>query len=128
MARTLFVCHNSAMKNCLFCSIANGSKDKLLWENEIAVAFKDIHPKAPLHILVVPKIHVNCLDDLADTDLAGQLLMAVRVVVDKVGLKGAYRVHINNGEAAGQVIPHLHLHVLGGFGANDVDSLREDGF
>lgn len=99
--------------NCLFCNIA-ADPTKLIWENEVAAAFKDIHPKAPVHILLVPKKHVEQLDSLADEQLAGKLLMAVKEVAAQVGIAGAYAVKIHNGKAAGQEIDHLHLHILGG--------------
>ncbi|MBW3537932.1 HIT domain-containing protein [Candidatus Parcubacteria bacterium] len=102
------------MENCLFCSIANGDPDKLVWQNDTAAAFNDIHPKAPVHVLVVPKRHVEKLDDLDDAELAGQLLMAVRQAAEAAGVKGAYRVMVNNGAPAGQVVEHLHFHILGG--------------
>jgi histidine triad (HIT) family protein len=101
------------MNDCLFCNIANGDQEKLVWHNDVAAAFNDIHPDAPVHVLVVPKRHVANLDDLDDPVLAGQMLMAVREVAEAVGLKGGYRVGINNGSAAGQVIDHLHFHVMG---------------
>ena len=100
--------------NCLFCSIANGDPDKLIWQNEVAAAFKDIHPQAPVHILVVPKQHIENLDHLEDPELAGELLLAVREVAHAAGVKGAWKVKINNGEKAGQVILHLHFHIIGG--------------
>lgn len=101
------------MNDCLFCSIANGDAAKLLWQNDWAAAFADLHPKAPVHALVVPKHHVERLDDLDDVELAGQLLLAVREVAHALGLKGRYRVALNNGRPAGQIIDHLHFHVLG---------------
>lgn len=102
------------MNDCLFCSIANGDTEKLVWQNDVAAAFNDIHPKAPVHILVVPKRHIESLDDLNDPELAGKLLLAVREVAHQAGLKGRYRVQINTGRPAGQVIDHLHFHILGG--------------
>ncbi len=102
--------------DCLFCSIANGDRGELLWQNEIAAAFNDIHPDAPVHVLVVPKAHIASLDELDDPELAGKLLMAVREVARKSGIAGSWRLRVNNGEGAGQVIPHLHFHVLGNKG------------
>ncbi len=99
------------MQNCLFCSIA-ADPTKLMWENQFAAAFNDIHPKAPVHILVVPKVHVERLVDLTDVELAGQLLLAVEAAAKQAGLTD-YQVRIHNGRAAGQEIDHLHLHVLG---------------
>ncbi len=115
------------MNDCLFCSIANGDAEKLVWSNDIAAAFNDINPKAPVHILVVPKQHITNLNELDDAELAGKLLMAVREVADKVGVKGAYRVHLNNGKAAGQVIPHLHWHILARSSVAELDKLRDEG-
>ncbi len=101
------------MEDCLFCKIANSGQN-LVWENQYAAAFNDIHPKAPVHILVVPKKHIGMLDELDDVDLGGHLLMAVREVAHNAGLKGGYRVVINNGKPVGQTVEHLHLHILGG--------------
>jgi len=101
------------MGACLFCHIANGEVEKLVWSNEWAAAFRDIHPKAPIHLLVVPKKHIANLDELSDTELAGQLLLAVREAAHAVGLRGRYRVALNNGRAAGQIVEHLHFHLLG---------------
>lgn len=102
------------MQDCLFCSIANGDPDKLVWQNDFAAAFKDIHPQAPVHVLVVPKKHYLNLDELDDPDMAGKLLLAVREVAHSLGLEGRWRVQVNNGRPAGQVIEHLHFHLLGG--------------
>ena len=99
------------MVDCLFCRIANGGSG-LVWENEYAAAFADIHPKAPVHLLVVSKRHVVSLEALDDAELAGQLLMAAREVARVAGVSDAYRVMINNGRAAGQIIEHLHVHIL----------------
>ena len=101
--------------DCLFCKIANDQTDtELVWQNEVVAAFNDIHPKAPVHILVVPKTHVETLDHLDHPTLGNELLQAVQTVADQAGVSGRYRVQINVGEEGGQVIPHLHLHVMGG--------------
>ncbi len=107
------------MEDCIFCTIANGDKDNLVWSNDFAAAFKDLHPKAPTHVLVVPKKHVAMLDHLEDPELAGKLLLSVPEVAASLGLKGAYRVVINNGRPAGQTIDHLHLHIMGGKGMSE---------
>ena len=107
--------YNLSMKDdCLFCGIANGGPEKLIWQNDVAAAFEDIHPQAPVHILVVPKQHIENLDHLDDPELAGKLLLAVREVAHAAGVKGAWKVKINKGEKAGQVVFHLHFHILGG--------------
>lgn len=102
------------MENCIFCSIANGDPAKLVWSNKVAAAFNDLHPKAPVHILVASKQHLTNLDELDDPKLAGELLLAVREVAHNAGLKDAWRMKVNNGAQVGQSIPHLHFHVLGG--------------
>jgi histidine triad (HIT) family protein len=101
------------MEDCIFCSIANGDSDKLVWQNDVAVAFKALHPDAPVHLLVVPKKHVQSLDQLEDAQLAGQLLMAAREVAHVSGVQNAWRLRVNTGARGGQVIHHLHFHVLG---------------
>lgn len=101
------------MDNCLFCTIAADSS-KLVWQNDIAAAFADINPKAPVHLLIVPKLHIEKLDSLDDIELGGQLLAAVKEVAVLQGLSEGYKVVINNGRAGGQEIDHLHLHLLGG--------------
>lgn len=99
--------------DCLFCSIA-ADKTKLIWENQYAAAFNDISPKAPVHVLIVPKTHVDSLDHLEDAELGGHLLMAVREVAHQLDVKGRYRVQINVGREGGQFVDHLHLHLLAG--------------
>lgn len=100
--------------DCLFCKIAHGDKDKLVWQNDFAAAFNDIHPQAPIHVLVVPKKHYETLDELDDQAQAGQLLLAVREVARKLGTEKGYRVIINVGRHGGQIVDHLHVHILGG--------------
>src|SRR4051794_40970296 len=105
--------YNSYMNDCLFCSIANGDPSKLIWQNDVAAAFRDIHPKAPVHVLVVPKQHLTSLDDLDDADLAAKMLLAVREVAFAQGLRGRWRLQVNTGRPAGQAVDHLHFHILG---------------
>lgn len=76
--------------------------------------FKDINPKAPVHLLVVPRVHVKSLNELEDKNLMGELLSAVKETTKKIGLK-SYKTVINTGKEAGQVVFHLHIHILGGF-------------
>lgn len=105
--------YNLTMKDdCLFCSIANQQREKLIWENDAVAAFNDINPKATVHVLVVPKVHVENLDELTQPVLAGQLLMAIREVAAELGLKGGYQLKLHNGRAAGQEIDHLHFHLM----------------
>jgi histidine triad (HIT) family protein len=88
----------------------------ILYEDNLAIAFKDINPQAPVHILVVPK---EVIPQLADAEsqnhaLMGHLLLTVKRVAEQAGLQNGYRVVINNGHDGGQTVPHLHLHILGG--------------
>jgi histidine triad (HIT) family protein len=110
------------MKDCLFCSIANGDSAKLVWHDEDVAAFRDIHPKAPVHILVVPKKHMYSLDELDDLELASKLLMAARAVAEQEGVKGAWRLTVNVGKGGGQVVEHLHFHLLGNNGSGKLPS------
>ena len=100
-------------ENCIFCKIIRGDfNTEFVYENEHLVVFKDINPKAPVHLLVVPKIHVPSLNELDDKDLLGELMLGVKEAAKKVGLK-SYRTQINKGKEAGQEVFHLHIHVLG---------------
>lgn len=96
------------MADCIFCEIAAGRKGELIWQNDVAAAFNDIHPKAPVHILVIPKKHIKNLDSLDEPLLAGNLLMAVREVADQVKLLKPYKVMIY-----GDQVDHLHIHIMG---------------
>ena len=101
------------MSDCIFCKIINGEfGTKFVLENEYAVVFNDINPKAPVHMLVVPKLHVESLNELDDEALLGKLMMTVKEAAKKVGLK-SYRTQINTGKEAGQEVFHLHIHILG---------------
>jgi len=100
-------------EDCIFCKIANGEfNTEFVYETDKLVVFKDINPKAPIHLLVVPKLHVASLNELDDKELLGDLLMGVKEVTKKIGLK-SYRTQINTGKEAGQEVFHLHIHVLG---------------
>ena len=87
----------------------------IVYEDDLALAFKDINPQAPTHILVVPKKPIPRLSaaDAADQDLLGHLLLTVKQVAEQAGLKNGYRVVINNGADGGQTVDHIHLHILG---------------
>ncbi len=104
------------MSDCLFCKIAAGTIPvQRLAENEHALAFPDINPQAPTHVLIIPKVHVASLAEIKDFDLVGQLhALAVKVAHDKGIAKGGFRTVLNTGADAGQTVFHLHLHLLGG--------------
>lgn len=102
------------MTDCIFCKIINGDfGTEFVLENEFAVVFKDINPKAETHLLVVPRAHVESLNELDDEELLGKLMMTVKNVTKKLGLK-SYRTVINTGKEAGQEVFHLHIHILSG--------------
>ena len=100
--------------NCIFCKIVNGDfNTEFIYENEHVVVFKDINPQAPTHLLVVPRVHVESLNELEDKNLMAELLSAVKETTKKIGLK-SYKTLINTGKDAGQEVFHIHVHILGG--------------
>ena len=105
--------------DCIFCKIINGENPaKIIYKDEDFVAFEDIKPKAPIHILIVPKKHIISINHLnrEDKDLMGRLFLLVKDVAEKVGIKEkGYKLVFNVGRGGGQVIDHLHLHILGGW-------------
>lgn len=88
----------------------------IVYEDDLAIAFKDVHPQAPVHILVIPKEPIAQLADAESKDhaLMGHLLLTVKRVAQQLGLNNGYRVVINTGADGGQTVNHLHLHILGG--------------
>ena len=104
--------------SCLFCKIAAGEiPATIVHKDDDIVAFRDIAPKAPTHILVIPVRHVAGMGDARATDqsLLGTLMLAASQIAAKEGLdRSGYRVVVNHGEHGGQTVPHLHLHLLGG--------------
>ena len=105
------------MNDCLFCKIVAGDVPaQKIWEDDDAVAFKDIRPQAPVHVLVVPRRHVASLEDAADGDgpLLGRLLLAAQRLARELNVADGYRVVTNCGGQAGQSVFHLHFHLLGG--------------
>ena len=88
----------------------------IVYEDDLCLAFRDIAPQAPTHVLVVPKEPIESVDALSadHADLAGRLLLACQKVAAELGLEKGYRVVINNGDEGGQSVDHLHFHVLGG--------------
>lgn len=100
--------------DCIFCKIANGDfNTEFILETDDIVAFNDINPQAPTHILVIPKNHYDNLNEVNDIDLLGKLLNAVQTVTKKIGLN-EYRTIINTGKEAGQTVFHIHIHIIGG--------------
>ncbi|MFN2488565.1 MAG: histidine triad nucleotide-binding protein [Actinomycetota bacterium] len=105
------------MPDCLFCRIAQGELDSdIVHSSEEVIAFRDINPAAPTHVLIVPKRHIASAAELARSD--GELLAKIFEIVSEIatqeGLDGGYRVVTNVGPDAGQSVHHLHLHLIGG--------------
>ncbi|GBF81355.1 histidine triad nucleotide-binding protein [Aphanothece sacrum] len=104
------------MSNTIFTKIINREiPANIVYEDDLVLAFRDINPQAPTHILVIPKKEITQLDTATkeDENLLGYLLLTVKKVAEQVGLKNGYRVVINNGNDGGQTVDHLHLHILG---------------
>lgn len=102
--------------DCIFCRIVAGSiPATLIGSNAHAIAFRDLHPQAPTHVLVVPKVHVSSLAEPLGAEVAAASIALCREVAAAEGLAaGGYRVVTNVGADGGQTVPHLHFHVLGG--------------
>jgi histidine triad (HIT) family protein len=111
------------MAECVFDQIVAGKipADKV-YEDETVLAFNDLHPKAPVHVLIIPKKHINSMAEIeaGDVQLVGHMMEAANIVARKMGIPGAYKLVINTGESAGQVVMHLHMHLLGGKKINTV--------
>jgi len=106
------------MSDCLFCKIIEGDipSDKV-YEDDYVYAFRDINPVAPLHVLIIPKRHIAMINDLeeADAETMGRLFIAAKKIAKELGVaEEGYRTVMNCGEAAGQTVFHVHLHLLAG--------------
>lgn len=103
--------------DCLFCKIANGKIDtEILYQDDNFVAFYDIKPRAPIHILIVPKKHIEKLinvENKEDTEIIEKFLFVAAKIAKQLKIEENYRLQFNQGKKAGQEIDHLHLHLLG---------------
>jgi histidine triad (HIT) family protein len=102
---------------CLFCNVIEKKiPSDIVYEDEHAIAFRDIRPVAPTHVLVVPRKHVAATRDLGASDAAliGQVMLAAKTVAAQLGLDSGFRLVVNDGDDAGQSVHHIHVHVLGG--------------
>ena len=105
------------MSDCLFCKIIAGDiPSKQVFEDEHLVVFHDIAPKAPTHVLVVPKKHISTLNDAesSDHDLFGHIALTIPKIAKQLGLTEGYRTVLNTDKGGGQEVFHIHFHVLGG--------------
>ena len=100
---------------CIFCKIVNNEiPSNPVMENENFIAFHDLNPKAPVHVLVIPKVHVDSFNDVS-SEMMAEMTTFIQDVAEHVGIKDSgYRVITNVGENGGQEVKHLHFHVLGG--------------
>ena len=107
-----------SVQDCLFCRIVDGAlAADIVYENDSLIAFRDIDPKAPTHILLIPRRHIATMNDMhaGDESLAGELFItAARIAADEGLADDGYRVVMNCNAAAGQSVFHIHLHLLGG--------------
>lgn len=103
-------------ENCIFCKIVKGEiPSTKVYEDDKVLAFKDIEPAAPVHILVIPKVHVTSLLELEDDELLIHINKVIKQVARKQGIaESGFRVLTNIGENGGQAVKHLHFHILGG--------------
>ncbi len=108
------------MIDCLFCKIVEGEiPADIIYESDTAIAFRDINPQAPTHVLIIPRKHISTINDIsaADQELIGTLFMAAKEIAANEGIaESGYRVVMNCNEGAGQSVFHIHLHLLGGRG------------
>lgn len=106
------------MADCIFCRIAKKEiPSQVIYEDELVLAFRDLNPQAPVHVLIIPKQHLGSVSEIDDAHplLAGRLLKVARdlAVQEKVAEEG-FRLVVNTGADGGQTVPHLHVHLLGG--------------
>lgn len=103
--------------DCIFCKIANKEiPSEFFFEDEKVFVIKDIHPKAPIHYLVIPREHIQSIIHLENNhqEIISKIIFAAKATAEKLGLKG-YKLVFNVGKEGGQIIDHLHLHLLGGW-------------
>ena len=107
---------NNNKGGCIFCKIARKEVPAdIIYESENVIAFKDIEPKAPFHVLIIPKKHIASVKELKEEDknLAGELILTAKKIAEQKGLSG-YKLVFNVGRDGGQIIDHIHLHLLAG--------------
>ena len=105
------------MSSCLFCQIATGERPAMIvYRSDDVVAFRDIHPQAPTHILIIPVKHIVSVAEatVEDEGLIGQIITVAKEIAQQENLSKGYRLVINTGSQAGQSVFHLHVHLLGG--------------
>ncbi len=104
------------MTDCIFCKIAKKEIDsELLYEDDLVVAFKDLSPQAPVHILIIPKEHIASADDINEENshIVARIFEVISQLAKELGLEDGYRIVNNCGEDGGQTVDHIHFHMLG---------------
>lgn len=108
---------------CLFCKIANHEQDTdIIYEDEAIIVFKDINPKASVHLLIVPKKHIDSINELEEVDkelMSDMIFLAKKLASENKISKSGYRLTFNVGRGGGQIIDHIHLHLIGGGKINE---------
>ena len=105
------------MNDCLFCKIAKGEiESEILYEDDEIIAFPDINPTAPVHILIIPKTHIASADDINEENshLIGKIFMLAKELAKEKGLEDGYRIVNNCKDDGGQTVDHIHIHLMGG--------------
>lgn len=107
------------MSDCIFCKIIDGNiPSEKVYEDDKIYVFKDIAPKAPVHLLMIPKLHIASLADIEDQhqELLGYMMRKVPEIAHEAGCEKGFRTIINTGDEGGQEVYHIHIHILGGGG------------
>ncbi|MBE0478804.1 histidine triad nucleotide-binding protein [Candidatus Aerophobetes bacterium] len=102
---------------CIFCQIIKGtSSARIVYENDEVIAFEDVNPQAPVHILLVPRKHISSITELSgeDVKLVGNIYLVAKKIARDKNIENGFRIVVNSGAKAGQSIYHLHFHLLGG--------------
>ncbi|MEA3323058.1 MAG: histidine triad nucleotide-binding protein [Patescibacteria group bacterium] len=106
------------MKNCIFCKIVQGEiSSEFIYESDTVIAFNDVNPIAPVHILIIPRVHIDSMNDINSDNsiiIADMFMTAVEIAKDKGIEKDGYKLLIRTGKNGGQEVPHIHLHLIGG--------------
>jgi histidine triad (HIT) family protein len=109
---------------CIFCRIVAGEiPGDIVYQDEELIAFRDIHPQAPTHILIIPKSHIASMTELTSKHqaLMGRLILLAKELAEKEGISaGGYRLSVSTGDDGGQFVPHIHFHLLGGRKLDDM--------
>ncbi len=106
------------MSDCIFCKIVAGElSGEILYQDDLVAVFRDVNPKGPVHILIIPTKHIKSVADTSPDDkmLLGELIYRAKIMAEQLGVaENGFRLIINNGRDAGQTVDHIHVHLIGG--------------